>query len=155
MNNNQTISWAGDLEVYVISELRSVEFTEKFLDTFLPRRKPTADEYRVPFLSDKLKHAFKSEFELRAFLETHGSEPYALYWDSQQQDGPSQLMLFYTVDNHVVLGAAVGAGQLGEWKEKLMKFAGNEFCLVGNERPPPETLLEFLTAVQEQKSCKP
>lgn len=131
-------------EIYVLSESRAADFSVRFLNEFLPDRIPASDDYYVPELSDTPSRVFYSDVDILEFLETNAAEPYGLYWNSAFEDQQvHQAMLFYTRDNHLILGLAVTPQSASDYFRRMMDFAQAKVGYFGAEQRPPETSAEF------------
>ena len=131
-------------EIYALSYDRSVSAILSFLDTYMPNRRPSVEEYPVPYTSDVKSHMFTSDLEILQFLELNPEVPYALYWDSADRSMHEQVMVFHTCDGAVVLGRAICKWPFDEHLRELAAFAGSEYACPGSEAPPPDTVQEFI-----------
>ena len=131
-------------ELYALSLNRSAIFANSFLRKFLPQRTEGADDYSVPQYSQVPSHRFRSVEELLKFLEKNPVEEYGIYWNSCEDGGEVlQAMLFYTSDNHLILGLAVGDVKRQTLLNELLKFSGTGIGYITNEERPPNTAFEF------------
>jgi len=135
-------------EIYVLCSDRSSSFAVRFLNEFLHTREPSAGEYAFPQVSDEPVQVFQDAFELFALLEANPREPYAFYWNNRLSTASiHQAMLFYTKDDHLILGLAVDPALQAVEMTRLKQFAGTDVGYFGWEQPPPETAAEFISIV--------
>lgn len=130
-------------EVYVACGERTVALATRFLDTFVPDRRETADEYPLPELDDTPRTIFPDAASLMQTLENQPTEGYALYWDRDRDGDPHQAMLIFTEDGGMIAGLASTRPDAGSLLRKLAAVVHGSFGLVVVEERPPETMALF------------
>ena len=137
----------GYYDVYVLSRDRSKATVLRFLDRFLPDREETQEDYSLPHLSDAPHIFFASQDELLDYLESHPSEPYALYWQSAVADDPRNAMVFPTSDGCMIYGLSVEQ-RARRYLSEVMSFLKEGKGYVAFECPPPTTAAAFEKTVE-------
>lgn len=132
----------GFYDVYVLSPHRSAKTAKSFLDTFLPIREPSAEEYHFPELSGQEPLTFVSASDAIHHCATHSGAVQAFYFRNLELN-PTHAMLFFTADAGLILGLSVTEGQEAGTLDQLKKFAGATTGIIEFESPPPETVEEF------------
>ena len=140
-------------EVYVLSNDRSVQAVERFLERYLPCRHELAAEYQVPQFSDDPQHVFRAAGDLLAYLERNETEFHGVYWQSVNSLSPvDQAMAFYTSDGCVVCGLVVSEQMAEAYLNELKLHFDSKFGLIDEENPPPDTGVEFVRRVENRGS---
>lgn len=146
----------SQVEIYVVSNGRSLEASLRFLNHFLPLRAQAAEEYPYPEFSDEPEQVFDSAEALMERLQQEPGEEYGIYWDKIGQGDPHQAMLFYTVDGGLIAGLAV-SGSVVELRPVLQEMAsivGGRFGYATCEARPPDTLAEFTDRARRSKTLR-
>lgn len=131
------------LEIYVLCESRSAELAQKFLDAFLPKRTPIADEYPYPEFEDEPTDVFLTAIELMHRLEVDATESYSIYFDEFGSTG-TQAMLFYTEDGAMIAGVSGLEIPPNAVLQRMAAEVGGEFGYLTSGSCPPETRGEFI-----------
>jgi hypothetical protein len=136
--------WA---DLYVLAPARSAALAERFLDRFLPARKPSAAAYEVPQHAHHPEIIFTDVRELLRCCEARPRMRHAAYWTHGRQDGePRAAHVFFLSDGGMILGlsTAVREPVHCEWLlGELRSFTGAEVGLIALETPPPDSAAEF------------
>ena len=151
---------------YVIVRSRSFRLAERFLDHFLPDRKPAinTEVYR----GESLEFKSADEAEVMRYLERHNNVWHRMYWFpeclDQEADDIVCATIAYTEDDHMVLGLSCAEDRFwrcdakskkaywdndtysrmsGSIMRKLKLFAGVTVGIRGWELAPPTSMNEF------------
>jgi len=140
-------------DCYILCENRTSAFIHFFLDTFLPNRQESADEYEVPQYSDKPKVIFKTSLELIDYLSLNKDEVHTIYWSNTDKTNIKGAMCFFTNNGHLILGiycetmfpdTTIEDKVFGDLKE----FCGNSKGYITYEEPATHDTNEFLERVK-------
>lgn len=136
---------ATPLELYVLSNDRSVVFIRRFLDYYLPQRAPTSEDYPIPENADTPAQILSKDTELLAYMEANRSEPYGVYWGNPTPAAPLQTaMVFYTRDGAAILGLAGYFKNAKVDLQEFARFAHGQYGWLTSEERPPDTAAEFI-----------
>jgi len=136
---------AVDVEVYVLLGGRSAAEGLRFLDAFLPKRRPLADEYVIPEFADEPVERFTDAVEFMEYMERETSQTQSLYWQSGSVDGPQQAMLFYLSDGGLIGGLAVTKATADATFARARRAFGEDRAYMTEmEGPPPDSRDAFL-----------
>lgn len=131
-------------EVYVLCGARSAQLAQKFLDVFLPCRKPLSFDYPYPQYSDYPTIVFENPVDVMNRLESDLTERYSLYWGELDIKTHTQSMLFFTNDGGMIAGVATYDSDLVNVLRRLSDLVGGRFGYLSFESPPPHTCHEFI-----------
>jgi hypothetical protein len=148
----------GFNDIYVLSPERSFQAARKFLDTLMPQREQSADEYLFPEYSENPIASFHDADLAIEYGMSHPNEACRFYFRNEKSGEPAHAMVFLTSDGGMVLGVSIGAlqgdrrpesGEVLEWLERLRISTGAAFGYGLHESPPPcETVREFLAGLE-------
>ena len=119
-----------------------------FLDTFLAKRKPVADEFPFPEYAESPVEIYRRPDDVIQRLEAEPNESYSIYWNSTDENLDRMAMLFFTRDGAMIAGLA----RDNDPRTMLSKIAGvvgGRFGFVTAESPPPDSVREFLVVCRE------
>ncbi len=135
-------------DIYVLTESRTAEVVQSFLDTFLPKREEQADEYELPLNADNPVAILQSAQEVIDHCVAHPFEKHAIYWRNTVEAEPIIAMIFFTDDGKLILGLSVDDESLErEFFQRLKRFAQSETGYITYENPPPLNSEEFLKEI--------
>ena len=131
-------------DIYAIGGDRSERAITQFLDTFLPTRVESADEYEIPQYSDSPTIVYTKASDLILHCCTNRNEVHAIYWRSDEP--PEHAMVFFLVDGGVILGVSTPAEnseRVDQIASKLERHVGSDKAFITYEDTPPESIQEF------------
>jgi hypothetical protein len=131
----------GYYDVYVMARERAAGVAVRFLDTFLPEREQSAEDYEFPQYSEQPTTVIEAASEAIQYCEAHPNEAQSFYFRNLGE-GPTQGMLFFTADQGLILGLSV-EDQEDDWLFRLKEHAGSEIGYFTFETPPAATAAEF------------
>lgn len=132
-------------ELLALAKERSKEHVCEFLDRFLPKRKPAADEYSFPELADQPDAVYENDLEALDHLTTHPEETYALYWNNRDRDQDiGQANAYFLEGGHMLLSLVVWERDADRYLQALREFAGTAYACLGDESRPDDSLEEFV-----------
>ena len=82
-NNDEYKGYFADC--YVLTNNRTKETVNNFLETFVPQRKESADIYELPQYQEKTEIIFEKDSELIDYLVQNKSIPYSIYWRNTEK----------------------------------------------------------------------
>ena len=131
-------------EAYVLCQNRSTVLGLEFLNTFVPRRTPVADEFPYPELTESPLAIYQTAEDVMRRLELETEENYALYWDGDENQYASQGMLFFTKDGGMIAGLALTGKYYAKTLLDIANVVGGQFGIITSENRPPDTKAEFI-----------
>ena len=137
-------------DCYVLTNNRTKQFIDGFLETFIPNRKERADVYEVPMYSKETIEEFDSADKLVDYLELNVNMPHSIYWENLDNQEPRFANCFFTDDNNLIVGLACNADDKTE-KElllKLMDYCRSKDGYIAYEQPAPHNSNEFMEIVR-------
>lgn len=142
-------------DIYVISDKRSENDVEAFLDRFLPEREESADEYEVPQFSDSPDIVYSRAIDLVKHCSANKSAEHAIYWRAKDERKPEHGMVFYLKDGNVIFGLSTDASDPSfarELLERLKVHLHSDLGEIGHEASPDvENLHEFKQAIESHQ----
>ena len=140
-------------DCYILSEKRTSEFIQTFLDKFIPNRHESADEYEIPQYSDEPKVLFRSAVELMDYLSINKNEVHTVYWTNNDKGDIKGAMCFFTNDGQVILGLYCDTMYPDTSIEDNVFADLTSFCESSNgyityEEPTTHNTTEFLERVK-------
>ena len=140
-------------DCYILSEKRTSEFIQTFLDKFIPNRHESADEYEIPQYSDEPKVLFRSAVELMDYLSINKNEVHTVYWANNDKGDIKGAMCFFTNDGQVILGLYCDTMYPDTSIEDNVFADLTSFCESSNgyityEEPTTHNTTEFLERVK-------
>ena len=150
-------------DIYVIQKSRSKTKGIDFLNTFLPLRAESANEYLIPQYSDNPVEEFDNADDLMAYLESNSGCSQSIYWRNIDEDNPNKHgMIFYTKDGNIIFGISRNADISGKLNtenedkcmEKMKEYFDTELGYITYEEAPVETFDEFVIRVNELNDNK-
>ena len=133
---------SGYYDVYVLSDRRSKEAVDRFLNHFVPQRKESTDEYLVPMYSTFPTSSFDTAEDLLAYIYENPNEPHSIYWASENTEGPSFAMVFPTTDGRIVYGLSVLRSEQ-KYLEELKRHLNSSKGYIDFESSPPADTADF------------
>jgi hypothetical protein len=140
-------------DLYVLAPIRSAELVTRFLEHFLPKRKPAADDYPVPEYSDSPELVLKTAEEVSRYCELHPNAAQCVYWNHpDSSDEPSSAYCFFLADGGLILGLSVSENSLIRdcLLDRMLTFLGSRIGYATVEEAPPDTTQAF----QEIAACR-
>jgi hypothetical protein len=136
-------------DCYVLSKNRTIDFINDFLDTFLPNRQESADEYEVPQYSDNPTEIFDNATDALKFLVDNPNFEHAIYWNNPDKSDLRGVELFFTNDGFVVIGIYCetmypNTDIEDRFYKQLTEFSGSEIGYITYEDTPPFNSQEFI-----------
>ncbi len=147
-------------DIYVIQKSRSKAKGIDFLNSFLPLRKESADDYLIPQYSDNPTEEFDNADDLMTYLESNPECSQSIYWRNTDENNPNKHgMIFYTEDRNMIFGISRSADITGnlntnnedECLDKMKSYFNTELGYIHYESPPVGTLNEFIKIVNKLK----
>ena len=147
-------------DIYVIKKSRSRKIGIDFLNTFLPNRQESADEYFIPQYSENPIHKFDNVGKLMIFLESNREYAQNIYWESTVDENLNKhAMIFYTKDGCMIFGISQNAETNGEFNTKtidtcllkMKEFLKTNIGYIDYENPPANTYKKFVELVEDLK----
>lgn len=135
-------------DCYVLSDRRTADFIENFLNTFVPNRKEMVDEFEVPQYSDNPFKIFKTSSEIIQFLIQNKTFKHTIYWENSRVSDLKGVELFFTDDGNVIFGiycetkypnTTIEDGFFSE----LKKFCQSNEGYITYEDTPPQNSQDF------------
>ena len=147
-------------DIYLIQKSRSKSKAVDFLNTFLPSREESIDEYFIPQYSDDPIEKFDNADDLMTYLESNPECSQGIYWRNKDENSPNKHgMICYTTDGHMIFGISRNtdiSGNLNtdnedECLEEMKEFFKSELGYIDYENPPANSYEEFVEIVNELK----
>lgn len=151
-------------DIYLIQKSRSKTKGIDFLNTFLPLREESANEYLIPQYSDNPIEVFDNADDLMTFLESNPECSQSIYWRNTDENNPNRNgMIFYTKDGNMIFGISRNADMSGnlntdnedECLKEMKEFFKSEMGYIHYENPPADSYDEFVEIVHELKNKTP
>jgi len=140
-------------DIYVISNNRSIESINKYLDHFLPNREESAIEYVYPQFSEKPELITTHVSEILELCVENSNVEYSVYWRSIGGTKPGHAMVFFLNDGYIIFGLSTDASDEVFAKsllEKLKVFLDSSHGYMTWEAAPDvSNYNEFLVAEKE------
>ena len=133
-------------DIYALSKHRTVPAITQFLDSFLPSRIPSADEYEIPQFSDAPTVVYTNAAELIRHCCENRTVVHAIYWRSAARC--EHAMVFFLADEGLILGISTPADdapRVDLIADQLSRHVGSDDVYVTYEDTPPESIREFNT----------
>jgi len=132
-------------DCYVLTNNRTKNFVDRFLNTFIPNRKEQADIYEVPQYGKEIEKEFNSADNLIQYLELNLNIPHTIYWENLEDKEPRFANCFFTDDNNLIVGLSCNADDKTEDEllVKLMNYCGTDIGYITYEQPAPQNSLKF------------
>ena len=96
-------------DCYVLTNNRTKNFVDGFLENFIPKRKEQVEVYEVPQHRGKMEIEFDSADNLIQYLESNLKIEHIIYWDNLDDKEPRFASCFFTDDNNLILGLSCTA----------------------------------------------
>lgn len=140
-------------DCYVLTDKRTTEFIQSFLDKFVPNRHESADEYEILQYSDKPTIIFNTANELVDYLTENKNEIHTIYWGNSDQSDIRGAMCFFTNDGHLILGIYCDTMYPETTIEDKILTDLKSFCVsskgyIGYEEPATHDTKEFLARIK-------
>ncbi|MCA9982691.1 MAG: hypothetical protein KDE59_00290 [Anaerolineales bacterium] len=134
----------GWTDIYVLTEKRSSALIERFLQTFLPERAESADDYAVRCSSEGDTLCISQVSTAIQYCCQHSMAELAIYWRNTGPGTPRAAMVFFTTDEHLILGLSVANESAApEYLKRLRLLADSEYGYMAYEEPPIMTAVDF------------
>jgi hypothetical protein len=135
-------------DCYVLSDKRTVDFINEFLECFVPNRRESADEYEVPQYSDNPTEIFDNARDAVIYLVDNPNFEHSLYWNNPDKSDLRGVELFFTNDRFVVIGIYCETMYPNteiedDYYKKLIEYCGSEIGYITYEDTPPFNSQEF------------
>lgn len=133
-------------DCYVLTNNRTRNFVDKFLETFIPKRKEQADVYEVPQYGKETEKEFDSADNLIQYLELNSNIAHTIYWKNLEGEEPRFASCFFTDDNNLIVGLSCNADDKTEDEllMGLMNYCGTDIGYITYEQPAPQNSREFM-----------
>lgn len=143
-------------DIYVIKKTRSKDYALKFLDTFLPKRKESTDDYVIyTSSSDEPKYIFKKVEDLMIYFERNTTIYQSIYWNGTDKNNLNKhAMLFYTIDGYMVFGISRDYNYKEEGLEEMKSFLRSDKGYIITECPPKDNYSDFCKMIDFLKQEK-
>lgn len=153
-NNDEYKGYFADC--YVLTNNRTKETVNNFLETFVPQRKESADIYELPQYQEKTEIIFEKDSELIDYLVQNKSIPYSIYWRNTEKSDLRHIMCFFTNDGELILGLSTETkfpnSEIEDiYFKELQEFAESEIGLITYEEPAPNNANEFIEMIKARK----
>ena len=142
----------GYADCYVLTDKRTTDWINKFLDKFVPNRKQTAEEFEVPQYSDNPIITFDNDEGLIDYLIRNKNTKHTLYWSNEDKSDLRGAMIFFTNDGHIIPGVYCETLENDNSVEDnylndLKTFWDSDKGHIAYEQPAPQSTDEFLRIV--------
>lgn len=132
------------LDVYLLANERSEDVVYRFLDHFAPDREESQEDYGFPQYADVKTLVLRTARE----AITHccckdRSAAQSIYWRRTGPGDPAHAMVFFTTDEHLILGLSTSERAAPDFLKQLKKHTRSRVGLILGESPPPDTAAEF------------
>lgn len=147
-------------DCYVLTDRRTREFINSFLEKYLPYRQEYTDVYEVPQFSDHPAIVFHKADDLIGYLEVHKNEIHAIYWYNKNEDAQLRgTMCLFTSDGRVIMGIFCESlfpdtSNEESYFKDLQAFCGSTTGLIEYETPASRDTSEFLKRVHDYEQKK-
>jgi hypothetical protein len=146
-------------DCYVLTDNRTKEFVNAFLNKFLPDREEMADEYEVPQYSSNSTEIYNTADNLIELLERHKNEIHTVYWRNNTRTTVQNAMCFFTNDGHVIVGLSChtkypDTSIENYYLKELKSFCKSESGYIAYEEPATHNTTEFLERVKNSEAIK-
>lgn len=123
-------------DIYVVSEKRDKVTLFEFLDSFIPFRGKTCEEYLIPQYVDHPKHVYSKVENVINWCVANTHDEYYLHWKITARGKPEHASEFYLKDGYVIYGFATDAicvEYANDFLLKLKEFLGTESGYIAHE----------------------
>jgi hypothetical protein len=139
-------------DCYVLATHRCSEIAVRFLDQFMPERRPS---FHADDPAEALGLPRSSTFsEVLQFLEANPTRAYSMYWSNERAGPPYNAVLSFTEDGCLILGLSSAYDDqeilAHQTLSELKEFAESCWGYTGVEEPPAGSRNEFVSRVQSQ-----
>lgn len=142
-------------DIYVISDKRSLDSVECFLDEFLPLREQSADEYDFPQYADTPEVTYREASQALEKCVAEQKAEYSFYWRALENRKPEHAMVFFLKDGNVIYGLSTDdafPGYAEELLQKMRALLNTGLGYIGHEATPgAENLEEFKAQINAHK----
>lgn len=143
-------------DCYVLTNRRTKEIVNKFLETFVPQREESTDVYELPQYQEKTDITFEKDSDLIDYVVQNKSIPYTIYWRNAEKLDLRNIMCFFTNDGELILGLSTETKfpntEIEDFYfKKLQEFAESEIGLITYEEPAPDNAKEFKEMIKARK----
>jgi hypothetical protein len=139
-------------DCYVLAPRRSAEIAARFLDRFIPERRPSFDP-DDPHQVIGVPQGSTVEEVLR-FLESNPTVPYTMYWSNERAGPPYNAILSFTEDGCLILGISPSYDHdevlARQTLAELKQFAASSQGYASVEEPPAGSRQEFLSRAESE-----
>ena len=144
-------------DCYVLTDSRTKEFINAFLDKFLPDRQESADEYEIPQYSNNPTVISKTADKLIELLERNKNEIHTIYWRNNSKTTVQNAMCFFTDDGQVIVGLSCqtkypDTSIEDSYLKDLKNFCKSERGYVTYEENATHNTTEFLERVKKYET---
>jgi hypothetical protein len=142
-------------DIYILTDHRSPDMIERFLNAYLPNRKEAAEDYIIPYLtSDNPKYIFNTAQEVISYCCNNLYEEHAIYWNNSSSDEqPHSAMVFFTQDRKLILGLSTYDEDLAvEYLNQLKDLSKTQVGYITIENPPSLNSKEFAKTAKQWES---
>lgn len=144
------------IDSYYLIDHRAPDLVNEFINTYLPEREESSDDYPVPLYSDFPSLVFKDVNELLSYLELNDDLEYSVYWRSTDANAViKHCMVFYTNDKKMIFGISINGNNPEDPKsiavyKEVQLFLKSRYGCICVEEPPPHNSVEFLEFCKER-----
>jgi len=136
-------------DCYVLTDKRTRDFIDSFLNKFLPNRQEYRDAFEIPQFSDNPAIILESANELIKYLEQNKNEIHAIYWYNKEESKVRGAMCLFTSDGQVIVGVTCETLNPdttieSNYLKELMSFCNSKKSLIEYEKPAARDTEEFL-----------
>jgi hypothetical protein len=126
----------GWTDIYTLTEHRQPALINSFLQTFLPERAESADDYAVRCSSEGGTLNISQVSTAIQYCCQHSMAELAVYWRNTGPGDPRAAMVFFTTDQHLILGLSVANESAApEYLKRLKLLADSEYGYMAYEEP--------------------
>lgn len=143
-------------DCYVLTNSRTKEKVNEFLESFVPHREESADVYELPQYQEKTDITFEIDTDLIDYVVQNKNVPYSIYWRNTEKSDLRHIMCFFTNDGELILGLSTETKfpntEIEDFYfKKLQEFAESEIGLITYEEPAPDNAKEFEEMIKARK----
>ena len=139
-------------DCYVLAAHRSAEIAVRFLDEFMPERRPSFDADDPPEVLGLPRGCTVSE--VLQFLEANPTCAYSMYWSNERTGPPYNAVVSFTEDGCLILGLSSAYDDeeilAHQTLSELKEFTASCWGYAGVEEPPALSGEAFVSRAQSE-----
>lgn len=140
-------------DCYVLTNRRTKEFINSFLDKFVPLRHERSNIYEVPLYTKETKNTFETSADIIDYLIENKHEIYTIYWANNENSDIRIAMCFFTDDDNLIVGISCETMYPDTFIEDkvfndLKIFCNSDKGYITYEEPTVHNTKEFLEIVK-------